>query len=58
MTEKNMREEKLPDESPRAQKKPYLKPEFRFERAFETMVLSCGKVGGTQGLCRSNRKTS
>jgi hypothetical protein len=58
MTEKNMREEKLPGGSPRAPKKPYLKPEFRFERAFETMALSCGKVGGTQGLCRSNRKTS
>ena len=33
----------VPDE-PRAGKKPYQKPEFRYERVFETMALSCGKV--------------
>jgi hypothetical protein len=39
-------------------RKPYLKPTFQFERVFETMALSCGKVNSTQGQCRFNRKTS
>jgi hypothetical protein len=39
-------------------RKPYRKPAFRFERVFETMALSCGKVHFTQGQCRFNRKTS
>ena len=39
-------------------RKPYGKPEFRFERAFETMALACGKINPTQGHCRFNRKSS
>lgn len=39
-------------------KKPYTKPEVRFERVFETMALSCGKIDPTQAQCRSNKKTS
>jgi len=39
-------------------KKPYQKPEFRFERVFETMALSCGKVSATEFQCRFNRKSS
>jgi hypothetical protein len=39
-------------------KKPYVKPEVRHERVFETMALSCGKVQTTQGSCHSNRKNS
>lgn len=39
-------------------KKPYTKPEVRFERVFETMALSCGKISATQAQCRFNRKTS
>jgi hypothetical protein len=58
MNQKNTSEEKLAGENPRAPKKPYLKPEFRFEWAFETMALSCGKIRGTQGLCWFNRKRS
>jgi hypothetical protein len=58
MTEKNTREQKLAGDAPQAAKKPYLKPEFRYERAFETMALSCGKIRATQPLCRFNRKTS
>ena len=45
-------------ESKASVKKPYQKPEVRHERVFETMALSCGKVQGTQGSCRFNRKTS
>jgi hypothetical protein len=41
-----------------AGKKPYQKPEFRYERVFETMALSCGKVSPTEFQCRFNRKTS
>jgi hypothetical protein len=39
-------------------KKPYQKPEFRFEQVFETRALSCGKVNATQGQCANNRKSS
>ena len=57
-----MKQEKLADDSPgvlnKLVRKPYLKPEFRYERAFETMALSCGKVRATQALCRFNRKNS
>jgi hypothetical protein len=48
---------KLSDRRP-AGKKPYQKPEFRYERVFETMALSCGKVSPTEFQCRFNRKTS
>ena len=39
-------------------RKPYAKPDFRHEKVFETMALSCGKVQSTQGQCASNRKNS
>jgi hypothetical protein len=39
-------------------RKPYQKPAFRFERVFETMALSCGKVNSTQSQCRNSRKNS
>jgi len=45
-----------PETDPR--RKPYHKPEFRFERAFETMALACGKISATQPQCRFNRKSS
>jgi hypothetical protein len=39
-------------------KKPYTKPEFRYEKVFETLALACGKLQGQQGQCRFNRKRS
>jgi hypothetical protein len=39
-------------------KKRYRKPEFRFERAFETMALSCGKINPNLRQCTLNRKVS
>ena len=39
-------------------RKPYQRPEFRYERVFETMALSCGKTNSTQSQCRFNRKNS
>jgi hypothetical protein len=39
-------------------KRPYRKPSFQHEKVFETMALSCGKLGPTQFQCRHNRKTS
>ena len=39
-------------------KRPYQKPEFRFERVFETRALTCGKVQTTQASCAHNRKNS
>jgi hypothetical protein len=44
--------------TPPGPKKPYLKPSFVFERAFETMALACGKVNITQAQCKFNRKNS
>ncbi|MGA2435781.1 MAG: hypothetical protein ABSG25_10900 [Bryobacteraceae bacterium] len=40
------------------QKRPYHKPGFVFERAFETMALSCGKISRTQQQCKFNTKVS
>jgi hypothetical protein len=39
-------------------KKPYQKPEFRYEKVFETMALACGKVHPVEAQCRFNRKNS
>ena len=39
-------------------KKLYRKPEFRYERAFETMALSCGKTNPNLRQCSLNRKVS
>jgi len=39
-------------------KKPYGKPTYRYERVFETMALSCGKVHGVESQCRFNRHSS
>ncbi|HVO82385.1 MAG TPA: hypothetical protein VMT28_16765 [Terriglobales bacterium] len=49
-------ENSAPREAPG--KKPYRKPEFRYERVFETLALACGKISGNQQQCRFNRKTS
>jgi hypothetical protein len=43
---------------PRVDKKPYKKPEFRFEKVFETMALACGKIAVTQQNCRGRRRRS
>ncbi len=51
-------DEKDAGDNRRAGKKPYLKPEFRYERVFETMALSCGKISPTEFQCRFNRKNS
>jgi hypothetical protein len=40
----------------RAGKKPYSKPEFRYERVFETLALACQKLD--PGVCRLNQKNS
>jgi hypothetical protein len=41
-----------------AVRKPYVKPEVRHERVFETSALSCGKVQSTQSGCHQNRRAS
>jgi hypothetical protein len=38
-------------------KKPYVKPEFRFEKVFVTTALSCGKTA-TEGQCRTKSSAS
>jgi hypothetical protein len=45
-------------EGRQSEKKLYHKPEFRFERVFETRALSCGKISTTQSQCAHNTKTS
>jgi hypothetical protein len=40
-------------------RKPYQKPAFQFERVFETMALSCGKINSSPQTCRGGgRKVS
>ena len=54
-------EEAVPraESEPTRSRKPYQKPAFRFERVFETMALTCGKVQSTQFQCRfGGRKNS
>ncbi len=41
-----------------AVRQPYQKPAFRYERVFEMMALSCGKISSTQSACKFVRKTS
>lgn len=42
----------------RANKKPYEKPAFQYEKVFETLALACGKMAGTSAQCQSQRKSS
>jgi hypothetical protein len=58
MTQEKADSDEKKADRPGAGKKPYQKPEFRFERVFETMALSCGKVTPTEFQCRFNRKSS
>jgi hypothetical protein len=39
-------------------KKPYHKPEVRYEKVFETRALICGKVQTTQANCAHRRYNS
>jgi len=39
-------------------REPYEKPDFQYERVFETMALACGKISSTQGQCKLSRKQS
>ena len=39
-------------------RKPYRKPEFVCERAFETTALACGKIFDTQQACHMNHRLS
>jgi hypothetical protein len=52
-----MKQDQAPGKQPPA-KKPYVKPAYEFERTFETMALSCGKISTTQAQCKFNRKRS
>jgi hypothetical protein len=47
--------EELPQEKG---KKPYMKPEFRYERVFEVQALACTKLSGGGARCIGSRKTS
>ena len=58
MTHKNDTSEDAKNTPRDGFKKPYTKPEFRYERVFETLALACGKLHGSQGQCRFNRKRS
>jgi hypothetical protein len=51
-------DQKKVNESLHSTKKTYQKPEFRYEKVFETMALSCGKISPTEFQCRFNRKLS
>jgi hypothetical protein len=48
----------IADDANRKTKRPYVKPEVRHERVFETMAMTCGKVQTTESSCHHNRKSS
>jgi hypothetical protein len=50
-------EEKQPIQNEKV-REPYVKPAFRFEQVFVTTALSCGKIGHTDFLCKSNGSAS
>jgi hypothetical protein len=52
------REGRQPPGTAGKDKKLYQKPAFRYERVFETLALSCGKIGATLPQCQFTRKTS
>ena len=52
------RENQTSSDNPKTPKRPYVKPEFRYEVVFETLALSCGKVSPIQAQCRFNSKNS
>lgn len=52
------KQERLRTKECPTRRKPYRKPEFRFEQVFETMALACGKISPTQKHCRFIRKSS
>jgi hypothetical protein len=52
------REDQTRSGSPSGAKRPYQKPEFRYEVVFETLALSCGKISATEAQCRFNPKNS
>jgi len=57
-TVKSARPEGEPLFQEKQTKKSYTKPAFRFERVFETLALSCGKVHSHFGQCKTNPKAS
>jgi len=52
------REKRHEPDTASGEKKVYQKPAFRYEKVFETLALSCGKIGPTAAQCKFNRKTS
>jgi hypothetical protein len=58
MTDNRAPREKPQPGSAGKEKKLYKKPAFRYERVFETLALSCGKLGSTTSQCQFARKTS
>lgn len=45
-------------QSPPTLKKPYQKPDFRFEEVFVTSALTCGKLSDTDLNCTSHLQAS
>lgn len=41
-----------------ATKKPYQKPDFRFEEVFVTSALTCGKISDTDSNCTFHMSAS
>jgi hypothetical protein len=48
----------LPPEGGAEGRKLYCKPDYQYEKVFETMALACGKIAATQSQCKFNRKSS
>ncbi len=59
MADESLAEQNRDEQRQREQlaKKAYTKPAFRFERAFETQALSCGKISHST-ICNIHKKSS
>ncbi len=54
----NQNDEAVREQPTESMKKPYQKPAFQYERVFERMALSCGKIDPTEEQCNIQASSS
>jgi hypothetical protein len=55
---RNQNDEAASGSPTQSMKQPYQKPAFQYERVFERMALSCGKIDPTEELCNLQASSS
>ena len=54
----NQNDDTAPGPPTQSVRKPYQKPAFQYERVFERMALSCGKIDPTEEQCNIQASSS